>query len=81
METLTNMFIHTPWRQSHKCDVTSEGLVNYNDSLILPQEVYNSFVKDYPEFTILCAQVCQRIAAPEGSPKEYVWIELQRFDR
>jgi hypothetical protein len=81
METLTTMFIHTPWRQSHKWDVTTQGLVNYNDLLITPQEVYDSFRKDYPEFTILCAQVCQRIDNPEGSAKPYSWVELQRFDR
>jgi hypothetical protein len=81
METLTMLFIHTPWRQAHKWEVNQEGLIDYDGSMLSPLEVYQRFSVDYPNFKVLRAEVCQRIPAPENSERPYRWVDLERFDK
>jgi len=78
MEHLTQLFIHTPWRQAHKWDINGDGLVEYNDELLSPVEVYHRFLVDYPMFNVLRAEVYQRIITPNG-PKDYNWVTVELF--
>lgn len=79
MENLTQLFIHTPWRQAHKWDIGDDGLCEYNESRLTPREVYERFIVDFPMFKVLRAEVCSRIDNPDG-PRDYRWVSLERFD-
>lgn len=80
MEELTTLFIYTPWRQSHKWSVDSEGLVEYRGNLVTPREVYENFETDYPMFSICRAEISRRIDNPDSSAdRPYMWVELERF--
>ena len=80
MEELTTFFIYTAWIPSHKWDVDSNGLIDYNGSLISPRELYGRFEADYPMFTIIRAEVCRRIinSNPEAE-RPYMWVDVERF--
>lgn len=75
---MTRLFLHTRWRQAHKWDVNSDGLIDYEGRLITPRELYESFLEDFPMFDVLCAEVCERIDVDEG-PRPYRWVEVERF--
>ena len=79
MENLTQLFIHTPWRQAHRWDVNPDGLVEYNNELLSPANVYQHFIVDYPMFKVLRAEVCERINI-EDSHRPYRWVTLERLD-
>jgi hypothetical protein len=79
MENLTQLFIHTPWRQAHRWDINLDGLVEYNDELLSPAEVYQRFIVDYPMFKVLRAEVSKRIDV-EDSHRPYRWVTLERLD-
>jgi hypothetical protein len=78
---MITLFIHTRWRaQSHKWDVNSDGMVEYDGRLLTPREVYENFLIDYPMFDVLRVEVCQRFDDGEG-PRPYRWVSLERLDR
>lgn len=82
METLTQLFICTPWRaQAHKWDVDEEGLVMYRDQRVTPRFVVENFESDYPMFRMIRAEVCRREVNPDPeAERPYMWITLERFD-
>ena len=80
MEELTQLFIATPWRTSHKWTVGEDGLVEYRGERVTPRFVYENFETDYPMFKILRAEVCRRINV-EGAERPYAWVDVERFDR
>lgn len=78
MEEIRVFFIVTPWRQAHKWAVGDDGLIEYRDERITPREASERFPTDYPMFSVLRAEVCLRVANPDG-PRAYRWIEEERF--
>ena len=80
MENLTQLFIHTPWRQAHRWDIDENGLVDYDGVILTPREAYEDFKINYTMFDILCAEVCERITI-EDSEKPYRWVTLERLDK
>jgi len=80
MQELTQLFIYTLHRPSHRWDVGDDGLVEYRGNRVSPLEVYENFEIDYPMFSIVRAEVCSRITV-EGQARPYAWIDVERFDR
>jgi len=78
MQELTQLFIYTPWRPSHRWDVGEDGLVDYRGNRVLPRFIYENFVADYPMFRIERAEICRRINV-EGQERPYAWIDVERF--
>jgi len=78
MQELTQLFIYTPWRPSHRWDVGEDGLVEYRGDRVFPRFVYENFETDYPMFTIERAEVCRRINV-EGQARPYDWVDVERF--
>jgi len=76
---MTQLFIYTPHRPSHRWDVGEDGLVEYRDQRVLPRFVYENFEIDYPMFKILRAEICSRINV-EGQERPYAWVDIERFD-
>lgn len=82
MEQLTQLFISTPWRVSHKWEVGEDGLVEYRGNRVTPRFVYENFENDYPMFTIVRAEVCTRLINPDPeAERPYMWVTDERFDR
>jgi len=81
MEPLTLLSICTPWRQSHKWEVGEDGLVDYNGQRVTPRYVVENFENDYPTFTMVRAEVMERIDNPDpNASRSYTWVTLERFD-
>ena len=80
MEELTTFFIYTAWIPSHKWNVDSNGLIDYNGNLVTPREVFENFETDYPMFRIIRAETCRRINNPDPeAERPYMWVSLERF--
>lgn len=80
MEEVTILFIYTPWITSHKWAVGDDGLVEYQGNRVSPQFVYENFIKDYPMFEIVRAEVCTRIIGNDEL-RPYTWRLIKRFDK
>lgn len=80
MNDLTQLNIYTPHRSSHRWIIGDDGLVDYRDNRVLPRFVYENFEIDFPMFTILRAEVCERVTV-EGESRPYTWIQVERFDQ
>ena len=78
MERTVVLFIHTPWRQAHKWPVDHDGLVDFDGHQLSPKDAVDRFLVDYPMFTVLRADVCERIDNPDGA-RPYRWIQIERF--
>lgn len=72
--------ICTPHRNSHKWDVGPDGLVEYGEVRITPREALERFLVEYPMFTVIRADVCQRLTQPSDvTGRDYTWVELERL--
>ena len=82
MEELTQLFICTAWRPSHRWTVDEDGLVEYEGQRVEPRYVYENFENDFPMFKIIRAEICKRTINPDpDSQRPYTWVEIERFDK